>query len=188
MKIDTFLFPSQLSALVLQSNQRSPLVLCQGCSGVASVPETSVICVLSLSLMVFRKMLLLWWGNVTQSQVSAALFSCGPAELLELWVLRASPPSTLKNQMAWDTVVLKYLLLCWGAACSSLPLHWCVPRASKHRKQVGAASSASGKELHLQWTCSLCFMQWNHENCVFGQSISKQCYKGFFKEKKEVQD
>lgn len=57
MKIATYLFPSQLSAPVLQSEQCSPPGLCQGCRGVASVPETSVICVLSLNLMVSRKTL-----------------------------------------------------------------------------------------------------------------------------------
>lgn len=57
----------------------------------------------------------------------------------------------LKNQIALETMVLKYLLTCWGAACSSLPLHCCVPRASKQRKQVW-------EQLHLRvemsFTCS----------------------------------
>lgn len=100
MEIATFLFPSQLSALVLQSNKYSPLGLCQGCSGVASVPETSVICVLSLNLMVFRKTIPLHEVTFHRAEVTlhraGHLLLCSPAAQQTSWscgCLRNSPPS-----------------------------------------------------------------------------------------------
>lgn len=159
MEIATFLFPSQLSALVLQSNQCSPLGLCQGCSSVASVPETSVICVLSLNLMVFRKTLPLRWGNITQSWVSAALFSCGQADLLELWVPEDFTSKHLKKPNCFGSNVTeasRYMLECCLFITSTALL--CAESIQARKAGVGAASSVGGNGLHLQWTCSFCFM------------------------------
>lgn len=133
--------------------------------------------------MVFGKMRLLWWGNITQSRVSPVAqqncWSCG--------CLRASPPSTEKNQIALETMVLMYLLTCWVLPVPHF--HYtavCQGHPSKENR-CGSSFLCDWKWASLQWTCSLCFMSWNHENCIFGQRIYKRSYEGFFfffKEKK----
>lgn len=147
-----FLFPSQLSALVLQSKQSSPLGLCWG---VASVPESSVICVLSLSLVVFRKMLLLHRGNISQSlvllwpsRIGGAVGAWG----LHLQALKKTP-NCFGNS---GTEVSPYILECCLFLTSTALL--CAKSIQVRKAGVGAASSVSGNGLHLRWTCSFCFM------------------------------
>lgn len=101
----------------------------------------------------------LQWGNITHSRVSAALLSCGPAELLELLVpedftsKRLKKPNYFGNRV---TEVSPYMLRCCLFLTS---LRCCVLWASKRGKSgVGAASSAGRNGLGLQWTCSFCFM------------------------------
>lgn len=173
------------SWLPLPSSQSSAQHL--GCArGAASVPESSVLCVLSLHLMGFRKTLPLQWGNISQSWVSAALFSCGSAELVELWVPEDFTSKHFKKPNCFGsngTEVSPYMLGCCLLLTSTALL--CAKSIQVRKAGVGAASSASGNGLHLLWTCSFCFMSWKQENCIFGQRISKQSYKGcFFKGKK----
>lgn len=119
------------------------------------------------------------------------LLLCSPVAQQSCWscgCLRTWPPSTLKNPNCFGsngTGVSPYMLGCCLFLTSTALL--CAKSIQARKAGVGAASSASGNGLHLQWTYSFCFMSWKHENCIFGQWISKQSYKGFgffLKEKK----
>lgn len=55
------------------------------------------------------------WGNITQSRASTALFSCGPADLLELWVPEEFTSEHLKKPNCFGnnvTEVSPYMLGC----------------------------------------------------------------------------
>lgn len=103
-------------------NKTSLLWLCQELYSVASVPEASVVSILSLRFIVLLENAARL-DEVTSctEPLAAGLFSCGTAELLELRVPEEFTPKHLKNKnpTALKTVLLNCLLTCWGAALAA---------------------------------------------------------------------
>lgn len=129
-------------------NKTSLLRLRQELYSVASVPEASVISILSLHFIVLLENAARL-GEVTSctEPLAAILFSSGTAELLELRVPEEFTSKHLrKTRTALKTMLLKCLLTCWGAAlvASSSPSPRCPYAESIWVRSAGTGEALPG--------------------------------------------